>query len=256
MIGNQVRRAVLGGAVAFGLTVALAVQPINSGGVLTVSAQGGSAVPDPPAGAGVVFESGLTGADVFAAGSCRTGYAHGENMSEGFKLAVGGRCTDESPDADLAVPGRGITLADGELALDFKVTSGEQRARVSIYVRNKDRKLIGAHMKPGTGETALFSIVEGNSTPLATANVAQILKPKDWNRAAVRVSGANLWLLVNDEPVLHAPDVLDAAGGVGVWLFREGNPDDEDEVAAVFRDLTLSELADADPTRKPTYAAP
>jgi hypothetical protein len=256
VIGGQLRRVALYGTVAIGLGIAVGFGPVSGRMPTPVSAQEAPTVPSPPPGAGVVFESALTGSDVFATGTCRTGLARGENVGEGFRLKVSGRCVDESSDADLAVPGRGITIGDGELALDFKVASGGARARVSVYVRNKDRRLIGAHIKPGTGETALFSTVEGNSTVLATANAGELLKPTDWNRAAVRVSGHELWLLLNEEPVLYASDVNDVAGGVGIWLFREGNPDDEDEAAVIFRGLTLSAVADAEPARKPTYSAP
>ena len=85
------------------------------------------------------------------------------------------------------------------------------------------------------------------------------LDATDWNRLAVRLSGNQIWLLVNDAPLLHAADVLNQAGGIGIAVVREGNVDDGDEVAVTFRDLTLTSLegpADGEPAPDVEESAP
>ena len=75
--------------------------------------------------------------------------------------------------------------------------------------------------------------------------------PTAWNRVAVRTMGTDVWLLINDEPFLYAPDAIDQVGGVALELVREGNTEDEEEAVVVFKDLTLSSLPDTDPARAP-----
>ena len=58
----------------------------------------------------------------------------------------------------------------------------------------------------------------------------------------LRLAGDQIWLLLNDVPLLHAAGVINQAGGIGIAVVREGNVDDRDEVAVVFRDLALTEL--------------
>lgn len=214
-------------------------------------------LPTPPEIKDGVFQNSLANTDVFPAGRCRTGYADGSAVDEGFRIRVAGPCIEPSETADVSLPGRGISIGDGDLALDFKVISGAQRAAVSVYVRNQSGKLVGATFNAATGEAKLFNFIAGNMTILASRTDAGGLAiPSDWNRLAVRVRGGEIWLLLNDDPLLYASDVLSDVGGVGVRLLREGNPDDEDETVVVLRDLTLSAVAGAGEGRSPTYTKP
>jgi hypothetical protein len=215
------------------------------------------ALPTPPGVAAGVFQSRLTGPDVFLPGSCRTGLARADNVGEGYRIIVRGRCVDESGVADFAVQGRGISVGDGDVALDFKVVAGSPRATINLYVRNRDRKLLAAAINPASGQTSLFHVIQGASTTLASRDdVASLAAPTDWNRVALRVSGPEAWLLLNDEPLLYAADVLEEIGGMGIRVLREGSPDDDQETGAVFRDLTLSRVEGGDPARGPTRSAP
>lgn len=214
-------------------------------------------LPAPPEVTGGVWENRLTNADVFPAGQCHTGEARGEVTGEGFQIMVNGRCIDDSETADVALPGRGISIQDGDLAMDFRIVSGAQRAQISVYVRNTSGKLIGATFAPTAGEAKLFSFADGAMTIIASRTDAQELAiPTDWNRLAVRVRGSELWMLVNDDPILYAPSVLDERGGVGIRVLREGNPDDDDETVVIFRNLTISTVSGAAQGRAPSYSQP
>ena len=128
---------------------------------------------------------------------------------------------------------------------------GAPRATIGLYVRGVNEQLIGARVHPVRGEASLFSLVEGKQTdPGYRANL--VVPAHDWNRLALRVAGHGAWLLINDEPVLHSGEVHADAGRVFVELIRGGNPDDEEETAVVFRDLTLTALEGCEPSRAPT----
>jgi hypothetical protein len=117
--------------------------------------------------------------------------------------------------------------------------------------------MFAASLSFGSGEATLFKRDGGNDTVVASRqDLHDTLDPTAWNRLALRVKGGEAWLLVNDEPYLYASDVIDQVGGVGLELIREGSTVDEEEIVTVFRDLTLSSLADADPARAPTHTSP
>jgi len=211
-------------------------------------------LPAAPAVTGGVGDSKEVNTDIFPAGRCITGQARGETVDEGFKITIGGRCLETSETADIALPGRGVRIGDGDIAMDFKVVSGAQRAAVSVYVRNSSGKLIGATFNAATGEAKLFNFDSGNMSVIASRTDAQGLAiPSDWNRLAVRVRGNELWMLLNDDAVLYATDVITEPGGIGIRVLREGNPDDEEETAVVFRGLTLSTVEGGGEGRGPVY---
>ena len=95
-----------------------------------------------------------------------------------------------------------------------------------------------------------------NKTVASRQGLGQVMDPTAWNRVALRVKGGEAWLLINDTPVLYTADVIDQSGGIGIALVREGDPEDEEEVVVVFKDLTLSTVAGAEPGRQPSYTAP
>jgi hypothetical protein len=214
-----------------------------------------SVPPPPPLGA-VTYENPLRDERVFKDGRCFGGRAFTQYVGEGFKLRVMGTCFLLSEDeAWITVPANGVTVGDGDVALDFKVVDGLPRARVGLYVRNADGRQIGARVHPGKGEASIFSSVESQPTELASSyNLGSVLQPGDWNRMAMRVSGPDVWLLLNDEPVLYASGVHTAAGGVIVELVRDGTAgeDDKEESAIVVRNLELTALEGGEPSRAPT----
>jgi hypothetical protein len=217
----------------------------------------GSSLPTPPAVTGGVFADPLAQATVFAAGACQTGVSGGKYVGGGFALIVGGPCVDDAPVADVAVPARGITLWDGDIAFDFRMAVHGERARFALYVRSSNGKLLVLRVHPGLQGMTLATREDDVETTLVSRDALDITAdPDTWNRLALRVRGDEAWVLVNDEAVLYAANVLDQAGNVGLQLVREGSLDDDEEVGVVFKDLTLSTVADSDPSRAPTHRAP
>ena len=158
-------------------------------------------------------------------------------------LTVRGRCVSEASAANLPVPGRQISVWDGDVALDFKVVSGVERAGVNLYTRIQGGTYMAAYVSLATGQAELFRREDGVNTIVRVhRRISASLTRRTGTELALRLSGDQIWLLLNDAPLLHAADVLNQAGGIGIAVVREGHVDDRDEVAVVFRDLTLTEL--------------
>jgi hypothetical protein len=208
-------------------------------------------VPDPPELGELLFQTALTGPEVFAPGSCPTGAASGENVEEGFKLSVRGKCVPEAEAANLPVPGREITVWDGEVALDFRVDAGAERAGINLYARIHEGRYMAAYLSLATGRAELFRRENGMNTVVASRNDLSDLDPSAWNRLALRLRGGQLWLMLNNTPLLYASEVLDQTGGIGIAVVREGNVGDSDEVAVVFKDLAVTGFPES-PGEAPT----
>lgn len=213
------------------------------------STGGGFNPPPPPLGE-VTYENSLKEEKIFKASRCFGGLGMGHYVGEGFKLRLMGRCFLLLDESEMSVEAQGVRIGDGEVALDFKVVDLAERVRIGLYVRGVNEQLIGAHLHPARGEASLFTQIEGKANDLGYRNNV-VAPPYEWNKLALRVYGHNVWLLINDEPVLHSAEVHADAGKVFLELIRDGNPDDEDEAAVVFRDLTLTALEGADPERAP-----
>ena len=222
----------------------------GSGTGATAPRSAGAFTPPPPPLGAVTYENALKDETVFKAGYCFGRMAFSQYVGEGFKLRVMGPCFLLLDEAWITVEASGVTIGDGEVALDFKLVEGAERATVGLYVRSVNEQLIGAHVHPARGEASLFTLAGSKQTDLAyRSNV--VIPPYEWNRLALRVSGYDTWLLVNDEPVLYSREVHADAGKVIVELIRGGDPEDEAETAVVFRDLTLTALEGGEPSRAP-----
>jgi hypothetical protein len=214
-------------------------------------------LPPPPALSREIVRDSLAGPTIFPSGTCPTGRALGGNADGAFVLTVAGKCLSGSSVADVAVPGRGITVPDGDVSVAFKVVEGRARAGVNLYVRVRGKDSLAGYVNLGTGEATLLRLTDGAATPLASRLDANTLaEPGAWNRLAIRASASDLWLLLNLEPILYAANVPTDAGGVGVRLLREGSPDDEYETTVAFGDLVVAAIAETDPSRDPTYQRP
>jgi hypothetical protein len=247
-------------ALAALLVPALLILPVTGAPPVHAASPSVQAMPDPPAPGDVLFQSALTDAEVFEPGACPTGKAFGGNVGEGFKLTVRGKCVSEATAANLPVPGRNITIWDGDVALDFKLDAGAERAGINLYSRIQGGQYMAAYVSLATGRAELFRRENGANTVVASRDDLGTLDPANWNRLALRLRGGEVWLLLNDEAMLYTNDVLDQTGGIGIALVREGNVDDTDEVAVVFRDLTVTTLVappgDGEPASEEPEAEP
>jgi hypothetical protein len=217
--------------------------------------------PDPPELDAEILSDSLASETVFAAGACPTGKGVGHYVDEGFRLASSGPCQPNGEFAEVAVRGRGITVADGEVSVAFKVAEDGDRAAPHLFTRLTDRSYVATFVHPRTGAAALYQRAEGVTTTVAMSeDIRPVLaEDGDWNRMSLRVSGSDAWLILNDTPVLFASGVPDSAGGVAVRLVRVGPPrraDDDELAVVVFSDLLVWSLADASPDRAPTFQRP
>ena len=72
---------------------------------------------------------------VFKAGYCFGRRAFSQYVGEGFKLRLMGQCFLILDESEMSVEAQGVRIGDGEVALDFKVVDGAERARIGLYVR-------------------------------------------------------------------------------------------------------------------------
>ena len=234
LVGRMIRVA-LAALVAFGLTLSA-----GPGAETTQAAPSVQDVPEPPALVATYFQSDLTGPDVFPPDVCPTGGGFGENVDEGFKLTVQGRCVEQASGAGVAVRARNIEGGDGEVGIDFEVEAGAGRAGVNLYVRIQGNTYVAGYLSLGSGQAELFKREPAGNTLIAARQGFGQVDPTNWNRLALRFVGEEAWLLVNDEPILYGRGMPNQHGGIGLQVVREGNPDDGDVVALVFRNLTVS----------------
>ena len=243
------------------VAVAVLLVPGAGAGITRAATPTVQDIPEPPALVAIYFQSDLTGPDVFPPDSCPTGGGIGENVDEGFKLTVRGRCVPGSSGAGVAVRARQIGMGDGEVSIDFKVETGAERAGLNLYVRIEGSTYVAAYLGFGSGQAELFKREPSGNTLLASTQGFGEVDPTNWNRVAMRVAGEEAWLLVNDVPILYGSGIPIQYGSVGMQVVREGDPDDGDEVAIVFRDLTLAGFQDppseeAEPDSEESAPAP
>lgn len=212
----------------------------------------------PPEVGAVVVEDPLVGSRFLPTEACRSGRGSSEYADEGMILRVRGKCTETACIAAVETEIPGLTIPDGELRLEMKAVSAPERARITVFTRSYDYvNSYAQSLALGGSSAGIGKTVDGPSTTLAfRTDVGRLVKPDDWNRLAVRMEGPNLWLIVNDQPVLSAADPDYETGGVQLRLSRIGDPDDEEETAVVVRNLRVSALVDGDPSRAPTHHRP
>jgi len=178
--------------------------------------------------------------------------------AEGRLMTVAGKCVYTSTSAVRGVDVRGVTFRDGEVRLDVRVMSAFERAQFVVQTRSvRGSNWHFATIRPGLGEVIFGKTVDREDTVFGhRTDLQDLLSPNGWNSVAVRSRGADHWLLINDLPVLFASDATFDAGGLTLSLRRLGDPDDDEEVAVVFKNLRVSALAVGDPGRAPSFTRP
>jgi hypothetical protein len=207
----------------------------------------------------VVLEDRLTGPGATTASECATHRNARVFVGEGLLFKVTGKCTDTSTIASVNQYVNGLTLPDGEVRVELKAVSGHERARFRLSVRSDDQGSNRYYVafEPGNGSAQLIRSANNEETVLAErTDLAGVAAATDWNALAVRLQGPNLWVLLNDQPILNATDSTYDMGQVILALVRLGNLEDAQESAVVFRNLRVSGLDNSDQARVPTYVPP
>jgi hypothetical protein len=112
-------------------------------------------------------------------------------------------------------------------------------------------------VEPGPGLVQLERTQGGQATVLAEWQDAEgLLGQSDWARLALRLRGPEIWVLLNDRPVLHAVDGALDSGLVSVSARRLGDLGDDEEVIVALRNLRVTGLAESVQARLPAYPPP
>jgi len=158
---------------------------------------------------------------VIPARTCPTGKALGENVGEGLILKVRGPCQPDDKESSVQVLMRGLGVQDGGVAAEFKTVQGSDRAGTYLYTQVAGRSWLGYYLNPAEGTARLLKSVDGQISMLGLReDLDQVADLSDWIRVALRSSGSEVWLLVNDEPFLYSDDATRGAGR----LWRGANP--------------------------------
>jgi hypothetical protein len=217
----------------------------------------------PPELGDVILEDPLSAPGVPAMFTCQTGRQKRELANDGLTFVVSGGC---QTDGDF--PGTGInvrnnlTVADGEVRVDFRQLSGLDRTQVQIFLRTRNQPSFngyGATLTPTRGTLDLgVSTDEGFKMLGRRTDLASVLRVDDWNTFAVRARGQNFWIFLNDQMVLAASDASLDNGIANVVVRRSGQADaaDTQEVSAVLRNLRVSAIAGGEQARMPVYTPP
>jgi hypothetical protein len=229
----------------------------------------------------MIFEDDLSKPNSIPPFICGTKRAGVDYIGEGLRIKLTGRCNNNVFVAAVGPTVRGLTFVDGEVRMEVKAVSGAGRARLGINARNQPfgpgsltspetvPESYAVAIEPGTGRGLI-----GNPPHAITnrTDLAGVIAIEDWNTVALRAKGTEFWLLVNDQPVLYSSDTSPESGDVSFSLLRltpaagqidveareriQDDPEDTTEVAAVFRNLKVSALAEGDPARAPVYQRP
>jgi 3-keto-disaccharide hydrolase len=199
----------------------------------------------PPGVAEVLVDEPLTAAGALQSGVCPTQRNDTQFVAQGFQMRVRGKCREENTLAEIRADVRGLTLPDGEIHTEALFPGAGNRAVFRIFFHTQaNEDGYGVSITPADGRASLFKWSNGAGATLAVQNgLGGLFKPGDWNSVAVRVQGPNLWVLLNDQPVLLGVDSTFDTGGVAMDLLRLGEVNDQQEVTVILRNLRISRLA-------------
>jgi len=214
------------------------------------------AASSPPAIGPAVIEDPLNGRGVVGATFCPTGRNSAQFREDGYVMKVTGPCRE-----GVIAPGavasfmEGLVFSDGEIQIEALPLSGAERASLVIATRTGPAGNDGyfAEVQPGRGAAVLGKLIDGQTFVLAQrTDLDTLFGTEEWVRVAVRFEGSSHWLLINDQQVLSAVDSTYESGRALLGMARFGDPQDDQEVAFLVRNLRVSALADGDPARAPS----
>jgi hypothetical protein len=196
---------------------------------------------------------------LFMAYTCPTGNASQDFVDDGLRLETHGKCYEASTHVTVGQgPDSLVNIPDGELRFEFKMATTSRRAVIGVGTRVQEDENDGVYwfgIAPNTGVALLSRLARDEDVTLSRrADIGSILARDGWNSVAIRMFGSQLWLLLNDRPVLKAEDGALGRGGFYIDLDRFGDPDDQESVDVVLRNLRISSIKGAPKNRRPESA--
>jgi hypothetical protein len=199
----------------------------------------------PPALGETVLEQPLTGSGVFQSGVCPTGRNETDFTADGFLMRVTGKCREANPFAGISAPLQGVKLPDGDVHAQVRFGAASERAIYRTYFREGPELSGGYWVDLTTRGAFLYRGARGRAPVFLGGrdDLARLIAPGAWVSVAVRVQGADLWVLVNDEPVVYAWDPTYSEGEVWIEFDRTGDAADQQETSITIRNLRISRVA-------------
>jgi hypothetical protein len=212
----------------------------------------------PPVGA-TILEDALARRGVLWPARCTTRLNEKIFGSSRFVLRVTGRCDPTSGVAAVDEQVDGLSFADGEIRFQLQNLEGRNRARFQLWFRGQPGRptRYAVAIEPTRGLAQFVKQADGKQAVIAARrDLAPILGGRDIFTLALRAQGPNFWLLLNDQLMLAASEPTFQRGTVSFYLSRQGDLDDEVEVAVALRNLQVATLAGGDPALAPFYEPP
>jgi hypothetical protein len=209
----------------------------------------------PPALGEVILEDPLTAPGVFRTGVSPSGRISGEFTPEGYRVRVTGPWQEGGAGANTSNNLWGVTFADGELRLEARVVTGQDRAILGFAYRVQSAltSSFQAKVAPGRDGAEIQKWVDGKVSRVgARGALSGKFLAESWNSLAARAKGAEFWLMLNDEVVAAGTDWTFGEGRTQILSIRDGDVNSDQESSVVYRNLRVSALAEGHPSRMPT----
>lgn len=180
-------------------------------------------------------------------------------VSDGYRVTLNGKCTPEAQDVGLGEVIRGLAFRDGEVRVELRPIANVGALRVRIYLR-AESDLSGGYVAeylPGRAEALIVKRDPGAPKFLARrTDLRGLAGPSEWTSLAVRLHRSQIWMLIDDRPVLWAVDDAYDGGKAFFWFVKPDRIEDPSDTVVVMRNLRVADLADAPPDRAITYGPP
>lgn len=240
------------------LVTLLALSPMSLTGDWPRMALAQASGQPPAVGAPFLIES-LSSKGSFVFGECPTGRTSGTYQGDGAHLSVKGRCVGNAPYASMIGLSTDVSLEDGEVTVDLRMLEGAERAALGLLVRtNVDGSGYWIGWLPAAGQLYVRNGISETSRFLGARSGIVSTDPDGWMRLTVRMQGDLIWILADERPVLALLGNGSTRGGVGLMLVRFGDPEADVPAEGLWKNFSVSALANGDPARGPgkAFAAP
>ena len=199
-----------------------------------------------------VVEDPLTTPGFLLAQSCPTGRGGSSFQPEGVRLRVAGPCQPDQAGAFVESNVEGIRFRDADIRVELQFVNGRERSVFRVFFRGQGRGAYVLSLLPDEGYLVLDLLADGHVSTLAERDgLNRFFPTSGWTALGLRLEGQNIWVLLNDEPVLSIADSTFDGGTLTFQLARWGDINNGPEVVALARNLRISALRGSLPARAP-----